>query len=57
MSNTEPCGMYAEDHRERNSFQRLGGFWLSTFNQECRKDNFEILEYLGKLAKGNEELN
>ncbi len=44
-------------HRERNSFQRLAGVWLSTFNQECRKDNFEILEYFGRLAKGNEELD
>jgi len=44
-------------HRERHSFQRLAGDWLSTFNQECRKDNFEILEYLGGLAKGNEKLN
>ena len=44
-------------HRERNSMQRLAGYWLSTFHQECRKDDFQISAYLAKLAKENENLN
>lgn len=43
--------------RERNSMQRLAGYWLSTFHQECQKDDFQISAYLAKLAKDNENLN
>jgi len=43
--------------RERNSMQRLAGYWLSTFHQECRRDDFRLADYLVKLAKGNENLN
>ena len=38
-------------HRDRHSFQRLAGEWLSKFSQECRVPGFVLSEYLGKLAK------
>jgi hypothetical protein len=40
-------------HRERHSFQRLAGAWMSKFSQECRQTGFAISAYLAKLAKGN----
>lgn len=44
-------------HRDRHSFQRLAGDWLSKFSQECRQTGFTLSEYLAKLAKfnGNEK--
>jgi len=41
-------------HRERHSFQRLAGDWLSKFSLECRLPDFTLSEYLRKLAKTNE---
>jgi len=38
-------------HRDRHSLQRLAGDWLSKFSQDCKKDDFKFLEYLGKLAE------
>ena len=44
-------------HRERHSFQRLAGDWLSKFSQECQKTDFKLAGYLEKLTKqdDNEE--
>jgi hypothetical protein len=36
-------------YRERHSFQRLVGEWLSIFSQECRKPDFKLSTYLEKL--------
>jgi hypothetical protein len=38
-------------YRERHSFQRLAGDWLSRFTQECCKSNFELSDYLEKINK------
>ncbi|HUI05541.1 MAG TPA: DUF932 domain-containing protein [Verrucomicrobiae bacterium] len=38
-------------HRDRHSFQRLAGTWLSTFSQECRKPGFTVAKYLEEQAK------
>lgn len=40
-------------HRDRHSFQRLTGDWLSKFSQECRQPDFNLSIYLAKLAKHN----
>jgi hypothetical protein len=40
-------------YRERHSFQRLAGEWLSKFSQECRKPDFKLPGYLEKLNKKN----
>ena len=40
-------------HRDRHSFQRLAGYWLSKFSQECRQPGFTLSDYLTKLAKDN----
>ena len=40
-------------HRDRHSFQRLAGDWLSKFSQECRQPGFTLPDYLEKLAKTN----
>jgi hypothetical protein len=40
-------------HRERHSFQRLAGTWLSTFGQECRKPGFVLAKYIEQAAKPN----
>ena len=37
-------------YRERHSFQRLAGDWLSKFSQECRKPDFKLSIYLEKLT-------
>ena len=38
-------------HRDRHSFQRLAGTWLSTFGEECRKPGFSVAKYLEEQAK------
>ncbi len=38
-------------HREKHSFQRLAGDWLSKFSQECQEPNFKLVSYLEKLDK------
>jgi hypothetical protein len=38
-------------HRERHSFQKLAGDWLSKFSQECQEPDFEVASYLKELAK------
>jgi hypothetical protein len=41
-------------HRDRHSFQRLAGTWLTSFNDACRKPGFSItghLEHLEQLVK------
>lgn len=40
-------------YRERHSFQRLAGDWLSKFSQECRKPDFKMSSYLENLTKQN----
>jgi hypothetical protein len=40
-------------HRDRHSFQRLAGDWLSKFSQECLHPDFVLSVYLEKLAKTN----
>lgn len=40
-------------HRDRHSFQRLAGDWLSKFSHECRQPDFTLSNYLAKLAKHN----
>ena len=40
-------------NRERHSFQRLAGDWLSKFSQECRNPDFKLSSYLEKLSKHN----
>jgi hypothetical protein len=40
-------------HRDRHSFQRLAGEWMSNFSQESRQTDFNISEYLERLNKGN----
>jgi len=40
-------------HRDRHSFQRLAGDWMSRFSQECSQPGFAISDYLAKLTKGN----
>jgi len=40
-------------HRDRHSFQRLAGDWLSKFSQECLQQDFSLSKYLEKLAKTN----
>lgn len=37
--------------RERHSLQRLAGSWYSTFTAECVAPEFQLTEYLNKLAK------
>ena len=37
-------------HRDRNSFQRLAGDWLSKFSHECSQSNFSLSDYLVKLS-------
>lgn len=44
-------------HRDRHSFQRLAGSWLSTFSQECRKPGFSVAKYLDELAKATKPEN
>jgi hypothetical protein len=41
-------------HRERHSFQRLAGDWLSKFSQECLQPGFSLSNYMEKLAKIND---
>ena len=38
-------------HRDRHSFQRLAGSWLTSFSSECRKADFRLESYLAALAK------
>ena len=38
-------------HRERHSFQRLAGDWLSGFTKECCKSDFILTDYLKGLTK------
>jgi len=38
-------------YRERHSFQRLAGGWLSKFSQECHKPDFNLSSYLEGLVK------
>lgn len=40
-------------HRDRHSFQRLAGHWMSNFSQECRQAGFRVSDYLTKLTKDN----
>ncbi len=40
-------------HRDRHSFQRLAGEWMSNFNQEYRQPGFTISKYLERLNKAN----
>jgi hypothetical protein len=40
-------------YRDRHSFQRLAGVWMSRFTQECRQPGFAISDYLAKLTKDN----
>jgi len=40
-------------YRERHSFQRLAGDWLSKFSQECRNPDFALSSYLEALTKHN----
>lgn len=44
-------------YRERHSFQRLAGDWLSNFSKECCKHDFNLSSYLEGLVKqdGNGE--
>ena len=44
-------------HRDRNSFQRLAGTWLSNFSKECKQTDFDILAYLKKIAIENAKIN
>ena len=37
-------------HRDRHSFQKLAGSWLTSFSAECRKPDFHFDDYLAKLA-------
>lgn len=39
-------------HRDRHSFQRLAGDWMSRFSKVCRQPKFAISGYLEDLAKG-----
>jgi len=41
-------------HRERHSFQRLAGDWLSKFSQECSEHDFTLSNYLTELVKHND---
>lgn len=41
-------------HRERHSFQRLTGTWLSNFSQECLASDFTFSKYLEKLTTDND---
>jgi hypothetical protein len=38
-------------HRDRHSFQKLAGWWLTSFNDESRKPDFTISAHLERLAK------
>jgi len=38
-------------HRNRHSFQRLAGTWLSKFSNECRRPGFSLSDYLAQLAQ------
>jgi hypothetical protein len=38
-------------HRDRNSLQRLAGSWLTSFNVEYRKPDFQLDNYIAKLAR------
>jgi hypothetical protein len=40
-------------YRERHSFQRLAGDWLSKFSQECLNPDFKLSSYLEKLTAYN----
>lgn len=40
-------------NRNRHSFQKLAGKWISQFSQECRQPGFTISDYLAKLAEDN----
>jgi len=44
-------------HRERHSFQKLAGEWLSEFHGICSNKDFKLDHYLVKLARKSEELN
>ena len=38
-------------HRERQSFQRLAGAWLSDFSRECIQPEFKLEKYIEKISK------
>ena len=42
-------------HRDRNSFQKLAGSWLTSFNEYCREPSFTISSYIERLE--NEQAN
>lgn len=44
-------------HRERHSFQRLAGEWLSEFHNVCSAKDFKLSEYLVKLVNTPEKQN
>ena len=42
-------------HRDRHSFQRLAGTWLTNFAPRCRQPDFKLDDYLKELAKTQSE--
>ena len=38
-------------HRDRHSYQRLAGSWLTSFTTECNQPGFSLAVHLDKLAK------
>lgn len=42
-------------HRERHSFQKLAGEWISGFSRECRKPGFSISEYVERFTESKEK--
>lgn len=38
-------------HRDRHSFQRLAGSWLTSFNEACRKPGFSVAGHLERVAQ------
>lgn len=44
-------------YRDRHSYQRLAGVWLTEFHKECRNADFRLSDYLVKLAGSDEKRN
>jgi hypothetical protein len=40
-------------HRDRHSFQRRAGFWLSDFSQKCRQADFDLDIYMADLRNAD----
>lgn len=38
-------------YRERHSFQRRAGFWLTDFTRECIQPDFDLQKHIEKIAK------